>query len=266
MMDLSGLYELLERFHRSNQLPAFLIGAVAALAGAYAVLRWCRLRIFSDAARDGEINSLLKQVNTLTAEKNQCLAEQRHIEKHADALKARLFELSGREQAQADAIKELSAERERIQQKLQRSDQERQRLFERNQKRKRIVARLNAMLEKIAVSDGRIWEAEPESGAPAFRPLSQRRTTILSLVNLKGGVGKTTIAANLAVAMNKHGWRVLAIDLDHQSSLSQLLLAPEKMDELVVSRRFIHKALQDATEGLANFRQAIERVDQSSRL
>ena len=31
------------------------------------------------------------------------------------------------------------------------------------------------------------------------------------------------------------------------------------MDELVVSRRFIHKALQDATEGLANFRQAIER-------
>ncbi len=123
MMDLSGLYELLERFHRSNQLPAFLIGAVAALAGAYAVLRWCRLRIFSDAARDGEINSLLKQVNTLTAEKNQCLAEQRHIEKHADALKARLFELTGREQVQADAIKELSAERERIQQKLRRSDQ-----------------------------------------------------------------------------------------------------------------------------------------------
>ena len=34
MMDFAGLYELLERFHRSNQLPAFLIGMLAApLAG-----------------------------------------------------------------------------------------------------------------------------------------------------------------------------------------------------------------------------------------
>jgi hypothetical protein len=33
MMDFSGLYELLERFHRTNQLPAFLIGFVAALVG-----------------------------------------------------------------------------------------------------------------------------------------------------------------------------------------------------------------------------------------
>ena len=28
-MDLSGLYELLERFHRTNQLPAFVLGFVA---------------------------------------------------------------------------------------------------------------------------------------------------------------------------------------------------------------------------------------------
>ena len=56
-------------------------------------------------------------------------------------------------------------------------------------------------------------------------------------MNLKGGVGKTTIAANLAVAMGKHGWRVLVVDLDYQSSLSQLLLSPAEMDELVVSRR-----------------------------
>jgi cellulose biosynthesis protein BcsQ len=60
--------------------------------------------------------------------------------------------------------------------------------------------------------------------------------------------------------MNNHGWRVLVVDLDHQSSLSQLLLSPAKMDELVVSRRLVHTALKDVSDGFASFRQAIERA------
>ena len=79
--------------------------------------------------------------------------------------------------------------------------------------------------------------------AAPFRPLSQRRTPILSFVNLKGGVGKTTISANLAVALGEEGWRVLVVDLDYQSSLSQILLCPAEMDELIGSRRLIHEAL-----------------------
>jgi cellulose biosynthesis protein BcsQ len=42
----------------------------------------------------------------------------------------------------------------------------------------------------------------------------------LSVGNLKGGVGKTTIAANLAIALVRSRLRVLAIDLDFQASLS----------------------------------------------
>jgi cellulose biosynthesis protein BcsQ len=259
-MDLSGLYELIERFHRSNQLPAFLIGAVAALAGAYFLLKYSRLRILSDAARDGEIKGLLKDVNSLTAEKNQWRNELNHVEKHAEALRTRLFELIGRQQAQAAALKVISADRERLREKLLKREQERKDLLDRYQKVKRFASKLNSQLDRIAVSDGRIWEAPPETGVAPFRPLSQRRTPILSLVNLKGGVGKTTIAANLAVAMSKHRWRVLLVDLDHQSSLSQLLLSPAEMSELLVSRRLVHEALRNATDGLAAFRQAIVRV------
>lgn len=43
---------------------------------------------------------------------------------------------------------------------------------------------------------------------------------VLSVGNLKGGVGKTSVVANLAMALTLSGCRVLAIDLDFQASLS----------------------------------------------
>lgn len=46
----------------------------------------------------------------------------------------------------------------------------------------------------------------------------------VSLINMKGGVGKTTLAAQLAHAADRRNLRTLAIDLDPQSNLSQALL------------------------------------------
>lgn len=43
---------------------------------------------------------------------------------------------------------------------------------------------------------------------------------VISVGNLKGGVGKTSVVANLAIALTLAGLRVLAIDLDFQASLS----------------------------------------------
>ncbi len=41
---------------------------------------------------------------------------------------------------------------------------------------------------------------------------------IISVLNLKGGSGKTTVSTNLAVALTSHGKRVLIIDTDKQGS------------------------------------------------
>jgi chromosome partitioning protein len=55
---------------------------------------------------------------------------------------------------------------------------------------------------------------------PARRP--GEKLQIVSVMNFKGGSGKTTTAAHLAQFMALRGYRVLAVDLDPQASLSAL--------------------------------------------
>ena len=48
-------------------------------------------------------------------------------------------------------------------------------------------------------------------------------TRIIALVNQKGGTGKTTSTINIAAGLKNRGYRVLAIDLDAQGSLTASL-------------------------------------------
>jgi cellulose biosynthesis protein BcsQ len=94
-----------------------------------------------------------------------------------------------------------------------------------------VADQLEKQIEAVANQDGRVWQAPVRPDVPAFVPLAERTTPVISILNLKGGVGKTTLAANIAGYLSKHeGKRVLLIDLDHQRSLSQLLLSPKERD------------------------------------
>ncbi|MGI8876140.1 MAG: ParA family protein [Egibacteraceae bacterium] len=78
----------------------------------------------------------------------------------------------------------------------------------------------------------------------------------LAVVNSKGGVGKTSIVANVAVAAARAGWRVLAVDLDAQGNLSRDLGYHAGSDE---GRALLQAVV--AGQPLEPLRAVRERVD-----
>ena len=68
------------------------------------------------------------------------------------------------------------------------------------------------------------------SRQPAGRATSDRGDTgvkIVSIINYKGGVGKTTLTANLAAELAHRGKRILALDMDAQCSLTFSFVTPD---------------------------------------
>lgn len=98
---------------------------------------------------------------------------------------------------------------------------------------------LTRQLEMLTNSDGRIWERKPCGRVAEFVPLSQRRTPIVAVANFKGGVGKTTITANLGAALAEEGHRVLLVDMDYQASLTQICVDGQKQADLRESKRLV---------------------------
>jgi hypothetical protein len=53
----------------------------------------------------------------------------------------------------------------------------------------------------------------------------------IAVAGRKGGIGKTTIAGNLAVELTEMGWRVLAIDADPQRNPLPQTAEPPSLGE-----------------------------------
>ena len=84
---------------------------------------------------------------------------------------------------------------------------------------------VNAGLEASSGDGAAFWSRNPGVRPDHYQTAIRDSRPILLFANQKGGVGKTTLSANLAAAFADRGERVLVVDLDYQGSLTSLMLA-----------------------------------------
>jgi cellulose biosynthesis protein BcsQ len=133
--------------------------------------------------------------------------------------------------AVTSAASTLQAEREAARQKIDGLTDELEGLKGALAGKDRVEHRREKLVRHALKLEGKIWQRKVLKGVPPFRPLHDRHAAIISVVNLKGGVGKTTVTAHLAMGLSSRGYRVLMVDLDLQGSLSSLFVNESVLDQ-----------------------------------
>lgn len=121
-------------------------------------------------------------------------------------------------------------------------------------------AQLDERIKRLddTVKDARnFWFRAPEPATlAAHQAALSSSIPVICVVNFKGGVGKTTICANLAGYFAQRGKRVLLVDCDYQGSLSDTVLTQARVENF---RAIAHKLMEGGHEP-AQLRMEAERL------
>lgn len=188
-----------------------IVSAVCAVIGA--VVQWYRMK--------KDRNELQEHVNELNLQLGQMQATCEHLERNY-----------GQAQNETQQVRaDLQKAQEGAQVKQDQLTKELEAATERAVQMERKETRDARLIKQVLRLEGRLWEKRIHAGAGRFRPLADRKTAIIAVVNLKGGVGKTTVTAHLGAALAHRGYRPLLVDLDLQGSLSTIFIPADKIFE-----------------------------------
>jgi cellulose biosynthesis protein BcsQ/DNA-directed RNA polymerase subunit RPC12/RpoP len=150
-----------------------------------------------------------------------------------------------------ERVAQLKGERDLLEQRLRSKESELKQIEENNFR----------LAEEGVKED--IWRRDVV-GPPPFVDKEKRNACFVSLLNLKGGVGKTTLAANLGacLALMDKPLKVLLIDLDFQATLSNMSV---EAATLLTARKMRHttERLLDPQLNVVAFKQLLVGVNQA---
>jgi cellulose biosynthesis protein BcsQ len=257
------IYEFLTLLIRKG--PEFIAVGFLGLVGGVTLTafgpRWLR-RLLSPQVVDStqrKIAKLEHEVEELTQTADKTRAANADLVRDKETFQLTIATQSGRIEELVTTRDQLSGEAERVKEQLADASLKNKQLYKSYSSYKGAYKQASAQLEAINQTDGKVWLKPVNGTNPPFVPLSARKTAIISLANLKGGVGKTTLTANLGAAFASEGLRVLLIDLDHQSTLSTRSLGSQELDEVIRTKRFIHSVFTEDAD-LTALNRCVTRV------
>lgn len=252
--------DLLQR----QEIPAFLCGVVLGILLVGAFIRIARA---TRGATSGLTRELRDQISSLKSELSESGESVRgakalhdQVSRDRDMLRSQLDSQHGTISAVRAQQDELTDECERLKHETFQMRERIKRERRAHRRTREIAEGYSRQIDDVANSDGKVWARAVAETAPRFLSLGTRRTPILAVANLKGGVGKTTITANLGVAFAQAGFRTLLVDLDHQSSLSALCLSEAERLDLERNGRFVDRFFRSGGD-LVAFNQCVAPID-----
>jgi cellulose biosynthesis protein BcsQ len=223
---------------------------------------------------NANLDATRKQLKTAEEQsrgiKDQAKEENRRIKERADEVEEVLHR---RIEEYQDAVETLKAQVDQLAKDLAHEHERAKRtqvqlteeVTKKHTRAERAEARVSELEERIdqIKKDGRIWE-RPVPGPPP-RQLTERDVPIISVLNLKGGVGKTTITANLAGTMTQAGKKVLVIDADYQRNLSMLLVPDRDRIALHTGQQTLQHFLDDKSHSSVSLRNRAREISELSK-
>jgi cellulose biosynthesis protein BcsQ len=195
-----------------------------------------------------------EQIAALTAELNDVRAAKKLIVAKANEVVRLYRALERRTRSQQDELARLTGEKASVEKDAE-SLRESNAVFEEK------IQELESQIDGIKAQDGRLWQRPVAEAGTIFRPRSERGFPIISILNLKGGVGKTTITAHLAGTLGKKGKKALMLDLDYQRSLSMMVVPSEQRRNLHDKRRCLQHFLAGPVHGTKQLLECAHQVD-----